>query len=153
MLVYGWQLIDSIPSGNEAGGLYIGTNSVSTFAPSSARRRYDLTWIPAAQRWQLCVYSLAYQNALFTAYGKKGGSGTMPRDFLPEIDPPAQLLSSPSLQSLRPSLSSSAPLALDADPATLEGLAPEDFIDEDFTDPDALDDAEDDALPTLDEEA
>ena len=46
----------SIPSGNEAGGLYIGTNSVSTFAPSSARRRYDLTWIPAAQRWQLCDY-------------------------------------------------------------------------------------------------
>lgn len=84
-------------------------------------------------------------------------NSTLPEDatFAPVIESPS-LLSTPSLQSLRPSLSSSAPLALGADldaPDALDDFDPGDDPGDDFADPDALDDPEADALPTLDEEA
>ena len=148
--------------GSSTNNIRYGVNSVQSTTNS---RNYVFDWDPAIRAWALldsCTFSAVRDGFWQEGIGIPPNAPETVEEWIAlhpewtvEYTPAPAMMGHPSLQSLRPSLSSSAPLALDADPATLEDLAPEDFIDEDFTDPapDALDDAEDDALPTLDEEA
>lgn len=114
-----------------------GTTLASSAATSASSRVCEFYyhpatgWITGAITWSQSLIPIA----------------TLPDDttFLPTTDNPIpSTLSTPSLQSLRPSLSSSAPLALGATsdtPDALEDLAPGDAPDDNTTDPDAVPDA------------
>ncbi|MBR3583175.1 MAG: hypothetical protein IKO01_07020 [Kiritimatiellae bacterium] len=138
-----------------------GTSIISTTGTSASFYECLISFVPDVG-W-VFVRSTVTQPVILSGNSRVyiGGSH-LPEDgtFAPVIESPS-LLSTPSLQSLRPSLSSSAPLALGADldaPDALDEDFPEDTPDDpdpgdDFADPDADPDAEADALPTLDEEA
>lgn len=76
----------AIPEGGAPGGIYIGSNSISTFPTSSVRRRWDFTWCPESKLWMLNVVSLIYQNNAFNSSGASKPA-YLPNDvFLPEFD-------------------------------------------------------------------
>lgn len=135
-----WKMLTNSPSISvyaEGGAVTSLTGTSITGREGIFRYRPGYGWIFTSHAYTGAPYNIR------DGVRRQIQNATWPNDekFTPVIQGAVQLLSTPSLQSLRPSLSSSAPLALDAAPATLEDLAPEDFIDEDFTDPDAAPDA------------
>ena len=78
----------ALQEGSAAGGIYIGNRSISTFATSSMRRRYDFTWFPNYGAWVLDTVAMVYMSSEYTSSGTQK-STALPNDvFLPEFDVP-----------------------------------------------------------------